>query len=523
MTEFVMLNLNNQNIVSVNQDIADRLNHKGASKQDVLKLSFMVEEILLEYQKQFGADAMFEVNIKKRLLSDEIIIKVTGPGYDFRSLKTDMDIVQHLNADNRHIISWRYKNNCNNIVILPSVRKTVPAIVWILLAVLLAVGVSFLCRVLPKDIADFLCDTAVPGLYGVMYSILCMIAGLLIFFSTLSSIVHIGSIETLKSSLKRILTRSLLNSIGIIAVCSAAMCFFISDEGSAGSFSFSGIFQLLVNMIPRDIFTPFIEGNMMQIVVLSFVVGIVLLIIGRVGSGVLTFAETGTQVINFSMQVFCRFLPLFVFLNVFSVIPTVSSISFGEIGIPVIIGVLVVLLIMVIETAEVCLFHKIDMRSYTQAVMPGTIVCLSTASSSAAIDSIKKGMVTLDVDKEFVDFSLPLELVFYKPFAIIIVFISVLTVSQTMDYNLTGSIIAMVAVLALIIGFACPAVPGGMLSCLTVLTTQLSLPVGAMAVMILIATVFDYIGGALSVYSIQTEIVGLAHRCGKIQNKKPRT
>lgn len=518
-----MINLNNQNITAVNQDIADRLIQKGASKQDVLKLSFMVEEILLKYQTQFGVDAMFEANIKKRLLSDEIIIKVTGPGYDFRSLKTDMDIIQNLNADSRHIISWRYKNNCNNIVIIPSVRKSVPDIVRILLAVFLAVGLSFLCKVLPQDVTAFIRDTAIPGLHGVMYSILCTIAGLLVFFTILSGIVHIGSIETLKLSLKRIITRALLNSIGIIAVCSAAMCFFISDERSAGSFSFSGVFQLLGNMIPRDIFTPFIEGNMMQIVVLSFALGIVLLVTGSVGNGVLAFAETGTQVINFSMQIFCRFLPLFVFLNVFSVIPTVSSMSFGEIGIPVVIGVLVVLLIMMIETAEVCLFHKIDMRSYIRAVMPGTIVCLSTASSSAAIDSMKKGMDTLGVDKEFTDFSLPLELVFYKPFAIIIVFISVLTVSQTMGYNLTGSIIAMVAVLALIIGFACPSVPGGMLSCLTILVTQLSLPAGAMAVMILVATIFDYIGGALSVHSIQTEIVGLAHRCGKIQNKKPRT
>jgi len=513
-----MKNLSNDNIAFDIQTLTAMLEERKYARRDVLRLAIMVEEILLNYQEKSGTDTLYEINFKKRFTVDRISIKVNGPAFDCRITDPDSEEqILHRMLAGGDCCSWYYKKNCNRITILPPARKTIPDIVFIFLALFLSIGAYALCKVLPEGISTLISDMVIPGLSDIMYSILRMIAGLLIFFTIFSSIVHIGSLETLKSTLKRILSKSFLDAAGIIAVGAIILSFFVSSEAASGKFDFSGIVQLLGDMIPRDIFTPFTNGNMMQITIIALVCGILLLIIGRTDDTILSLIETGQSAVVFSMTYFCKFLPFLVFLNVFTVLPSFQSVSLNDIILPVALGIGMVLFIAAVETVKVCLLHKIKFSAYIKAIMPATLITLTTASSSAAIDSIKSDLRSLGVNRDFTDLALPLELVFYKPFSIVIAFTGVLSVSLTMGHPLSVASIISWAILAMIINIACPSVPGGMLSCLTILYTQLQLPEGSMGILILMSTIFDYIGGGLSVYSIQTAITGLAYKSENIK------
>lgn len=505
-----------ENIAADLQTTQNELARKKYARRDVARVSLITEEVLLKYRDRFGEDVPYAVDIQKRLFSERLVIRTEAPAFDCRKGESEeeIDILRLLSTDGIRDFHWQYKNGCNIVTILLPVRKAIPDLVRVLLAVLLAVGAWFLCRALPAEANAFISDTLVPGLYDLLYDILLMIAGLLIFFTTLSGIVHLGSMEKLKSVLKQIGPRIFLNCAGIIAVYAIVLLFFADLGGTGGSFDLTEILRLLADMIPRNIFSPFITGNIMQITVLALVTGVLLLAVGE-NEGVAGMIKTGQRTTAYAMQYYCRFLPLLVFLNIFSVIPSFSKISLGTVIVPVSVGIAVVAVIMVLETAMICFSNRLKPSVYAKAVMPATMIGLATASTAASMDMIKKDMKTLGVDPDFTDIALPLELVFYKPFSIIIAFAGVSMVSAVFSYPLSAGTILSLSLLTLIIAFACPSVPGGMLSCLGILCTQLLLPEGSMGILILTATLFDYPGGALSVYSIQTEVAGLGFRFGR--------
>ena len=515
-----MKKLQNESIEADLQLTTNELRRKKYSRWDTVRISLLTEEILLKYRDQFGEDVSYEVGIRRRFVFDRIVITVEGPRFDCRDgePESEEDLLQYLSKGSSQDFAWQYKNGCNIITILLPNKKTLPDIVRVVLAVFLAVGAFFLCRLLPSETQAVISDQLIPGLYGIMYDILIMIAAFLIFFSVLSGIIHISSLEQLKSVLKRVGSRAFLNSFGIIAVYAIVLLFFVDSGSFADSFSLNGVLQLFADMIPRNVFSPFIDGNIMEVTVLALAIGILLLAVGENGSAEGTIDKC-QRIVSHAMQFFCKYLPLLVFLNIYSVIPSFSTISPQSILLPSGIAICVILVIMVVETVEICLNNKLRISEYVKTIMPATIITLATASSTAAIDAMKKAMKKLGVAQEHTNLILPLVMAFYKPFAIIIVFAGVSTVSMTLNHPLSVGMILNLSVLALIIAFACPAIPGGMLSCLSILSSQLLLPEGSMGILILIATVFDYIGGAFSVYSLQTETAGLGFRFGRKTKK----
>lgn len=516
--------LTNANIAEDIRAITSALELKKYAKRDILRLTLTAEETLLQYQDQFGEETLYEIGIRRTLLIERISISVRAPKFDCREQNQDSEaaILRRMAADDEKTIIWQYKRDCNTVMLFLPMRKAIPGIVWILLAVLLSVGAYALCGMLPARVSTAISDAVIPELYNIMYAILRMIAGLLIFFTILSGIVQLGNLGALKSTIQRIAARTVLNDLGIIAVCVIALSFFAAKGEADSGFDFAGILYLLADMIPRDIFNPFINGNMMQITFLSVAVGILLLVVGRADAVMQSLIETGKRVMVFSMQFFCKYLPVLVFLNIFTALPSFKGVSAKDILIPTAVGLGVILLMMLLQTAGLCFRWKHNAAEYVKAVMPATLIGLTTASTSASLDGIKKDLRLLGVEDGFIDLVLPLEQTLYKPFSIIIIFAGVLAVSLTMEFPLSPGVIVNAAVLAVVIAIACPSVPGGMLSCLTILCTQLQLPEGAMGILILFATIFDYFGGALSVFSLHTDVVGLAHRLGKVAPKEKR-
>lgn len=516
-----MKELNNENIKESLQSLSDKLSIKKLARYEVLRLLILTEETLLKYQDEFGSEVLFDICIHKHLFSFAIKVIIQAPKFDCRNIEqsSDIDILKYMVTNKDQIFSWNFRNNCNIVTIIHQLNNKLLDIVKLFSAFIFAIGLFKLSQILPSNISYFISEVIVQNLNNIMFKILQMIASFFVFFSILSSFLNISYLETLKDTIKRIFLRTFLNSIGIIFIFALILYFFISSSSTIINFELTQISNLLINMIPTDFFTPFIDGNIMKITILSVILGIILLLVCKNNKTTYDLVEIGFNVSQFSMRYYCKFIPLLIFLNIYSIIPSFESLSLKKLLLPIILFIGAVIFIIVVETIEVCVFHKIRIPNYIKAVLPGTIVTLTTASSFAAIDNIKNCMKELDIDTKFTDLVLPLELSFYKPFSIVITFVGVLSVSIILGYQISIGTILTISIMALIISFACPSVPGGMLSCLSIICTQLMLPDNSIAILIFISIIFDYIGGALSVYSIQTDIVGLAYRLSKVIKK----
>ncbi len=85
------------------------------------------------------------------------------------------------------------------------------------------------------------------------------------------------------------------------------------SSGGAALSGFSTIYQIILDIVPSDIISPFLNGNTLQIIFLGAAVGIALLILGDRAAAVRTFIEQTNEVVQFLMEAIGDLIPLFVF------------------------------------------------------------------------------------------------------------------------------------------------------------------------------------------------------------------
>ena len=107
------------------------------------------------------------------------------------------------------------------------------------------------------------------------------IMGPIIFFSMVNSITTLETIERLTDLGFKIVLRFLKITLFIIAVSIGVSLLFYSGFGNGSLTIDPGkIVMMLLDLIPRNAFTPFTENNTPQLVILGFVMDAALLLLG---------------------------------------------------------------------------------------------------------------------------------------------------------------------------------------------------------------------------------------------------
>ena len=92
------------------------------------------------------------------------------------------------------------------------------------------------------------------------------------------------------------------------------LSFFSFKSGSVQSGNqFSALYQMVLNIVPANLFTPFSLGNTLQILFVGTMVGITMLVIGRDTQTVADLTEQLGFIIEGMMGFITRLIPVFVF------------------------------------------------------------------------------------------------------------------------------------------------------------------------------------------------------------------
>ena len=106
----------------------------------------------------------------------------------------------------------------------------------------------------------------------------------------------------------------------IRAICVFAIPFFSLKTGDGGKFDFSELFQMVLDIVPGNFFTPFTEGNPMQIIFVAVLIGIAMLILGNKATIAAAFVEQSNYIIQLIMEAVSSFVPVFVFGSILNMI-----------------------------------------------------------------------------------------------------------------------------------------------------------------------------------------------------------
>lgn len=213
------------------------------------------------------------------------------------------------------------------------------------------------------------------------------IAGPMIFLCVLWGVYNIGDIATLGTIGKTMITKFLLMTFVTLVFSMAISIWFFpisSAFGTAGGSGASEIYNMILNIVPRNLVQPFIDGNSLQIIFIAIVFGLGILILDKKMLVVISFVDQMNTLVQFIMGVLGGLVPFFVFVSVLSMILSGAFIKmFSAIKI-VAVYILCLAVTLILYICVLSIRKKISPILLTKKMLPTFLIGVATASSVTA-------------------------------------------------------------------------------------------------------------------------------------------
>ena len=506
-------NFSNSNIDLACEEVGVFLQKSGVERREALRIKLTLEELLLEYQSKFGEEATYKLKCIKRLSAIRIEVEVLGESFNpLESENENGELINGLLADMGLAPTYSYKNGKNYIVFTPK-KKPMSSMVKMLVAIGLSVIAGFLITLLPDNDRLKLSEYFLIPAADLFFGAIAAVSGPFIFLSVLCSVCSMGNTETLGKIGKKTLGAifGYMTLAGLCLTLVATLFYKVTLGGVSGS-DFTKMLDLIYNIVPTNIFEPFINGNSLQVIFIALVFGIAMLILSSKVSGVFALIEQLSAVVKTVMGVVLEALPIALFVIFTNMIAsdTISDLIGSYKMILIIVLLVTVFLVGIIlwismrmKMSPILLFKK---------VAPTFLIALSTASSAAALSTnAKDSNKKLGIDKKLVDFGIPLGQVLFKMSEFAMFIPVVLTFAEAYGIAITPMWLILAYITVWLVSFAVPPVAGGAIMGFTIVFTQLDLPMEAMAIAIALNALTDFPLTAMNVTGWQLIMVDVAN------------
>lgn len=518
--------LDEAGIDTLSQLLSEALLLAGVNSKDIIRLRLAVEEILGLWKSRAEKETICSFRCGTRL--GRMYIEVTAPGRRIDPEEAAYDMAGRMLCANLLAQAglspvYSYQDGINRLALYPSKPQTISPLLQLLLAILSAVGVGLGILVLPPFAGEVAAGVVDP-LFTALMGILQTLASPMIFLSVCWGILNIGDIHTLGRIGKLVLFR-FVGAIFLLTTVTAA-CFvwlFRTESGTAavGENAAAQIYNMILGIIPTNIITPFLEGNSLQIICMAICTGVVLLVLGEKSSALRALLGQINMAVQFMMEVVSRYIALFVFVSLLSLMLSDALSNLGGVVKGLLLGIAACVVWPLLYAMWACLRLKVSFAMVLRKLLPTYLIALSTASSSAALSTnLETCERRLGISGRIVHFAVPLGQVVFKTGAAI--GFLVLAMGLAEFYGVTMSLPWMVTgvLIAGLLAIAAPPVPGGSLTCYTVLLTQLGIPVEAVGLAVAGNVLLDFFMTSCGLACLQSELMLSADKLGMLDRER---
>lgn len=267
------------------------------------------------------------------------------------------------------------------------------------------------------------------------------------------------------------------------------------------------ILDFVLSIIPGDIFSPFVNGNTIQIIFMAMLTGGVMLgMRSRLGE-----AEKLTRQLNLIVQQIFEmvlwFLPTFIYLSILRIglSENLSSLTqFITTLLAFVVGLVVMDLFLL---AVVKIRTRQPILPFLKAAFPSVMIALLTQSSAATFSEASSNMTDhLGIRKKLVDFGLPIGYILCKPASTMWMMLLSSTCMIISNIPITPVKMITLILVAVILCVAMPPVPGGAMVCYTLLFSQLGIPNDMLALLSVFELAIDALATTNNVFALQAEL-----------------
>jgi len=498
--------LSNSNIQEFNDALDGFIKGLRIQNHNKTWLRLSLEEALLKYRDVFGQDAAFSYAIKKRFATLLVEISVCGRPLNVLHPEGEegkgSDILDNLfnNADGQ--ILYNYKNGQNIISVsmpIEAPKLKLPGSPS-LHAIILAIIAGLLLKLLSADSITVLVDSYISPVYSSLMGALKGLMEPVIFISLVIGICALDDLKTLSTIGKKTLL-SFLKLSSLMFLVTAVVCVFVfpSKGASAQAFNLADLVALLLASVPSNIIAPFYEGNMIQIVVLGFVSGIVILILGEKAATIKKFILEFKFFFFTILEMFTKLLPTVVFLSVVKVILTINISDSATVWKIIVVDQALVILVAIASLVITSARTKTPLKVLLKKVFPLFNVSFMTGSSTATIPEFYMRLPKyFGIDETYSNYWIPLSNAFFSPSTIVALIVYAFFSAQMQGVGLSVGWLVILYIMIIQIGMATPRIPGGIIASCTILFAQLGLTTDQLGIIMAANVLILYLDTAVA-------------------------
>ena len=497
------------------------LNECRVSKRDNLRVQFAMEDQLLNICEHFEEKAKCTFVAGKRFGVPYIFIQYEGERFDPSS---DFELSERLLANLGLTPQWSYQNGVNTLY-LRAPRKPLKSEFFLLIAVVSAVLIGLLKFVLPQDALSAVSSVALTPVSDAFMNVLNTFIRLMIFFSVIMGICSADSLKDFRTMGRTVIGRLVSRSVLGTGLCVVLLClipvFHFSIGAGSGTLQIDDLVSLLFSAFPKDPFTPFIEGNMLQIVFMAVLIGCVLLVLGNKVSEINIAVEKLTDLFMQVIEGVCKLLPVYIFVSLVTLIWSNDAEIFVNLWKPIVVCIVFCFALMIGKIGFSAARLRINPIRLFSKMKKTVLIGLLTASASTALsEMIDINEKKLGISERLNRFSLPLANLLCASTcgAAFVIILCYMAEYHSVSVNIGWFI--NLWILCSVMSMATPPVSGGMLAILGILMTQLGIPSSGLAVAALLGIVTDFIATSSRIGIIHCEILLQANKLNMLDRNK---
>ncbi|MBR5337383.1 MAG: dicarboxylate/amino acid:cation symporter [Lachnospiraceae bacterium] len=453
-----------------------------------------------------GDDREVSIILKNRLGTITIELSAPGEAYSLAEnmASANIDMESYVADDTRETIrnimlrsladGLKYKNrNGKNYIIMTLVRARHAFLLFTMGALVMGVIVGLIATgLLSPDINNVINSEVLVPIKDMYLSALKMVVAPVVFFSIISCIMQFSDISALGRIGAKVFGTYLFTTVVAAFVGIGAFNLFkpgniaLAEHVEANITSITtqhvdfSIKDMIMNIIPTNIIDPFQKSNMLQLIFMAILFGIATALLGKYAASLkILFKELNDLFLKVTTMII-KVMPIAVFCSMMSMMVTMGAESLISV-----LGIILTFLFgLVCMMAVYCLLMVVVGRlnpiPFIRKYAATMIQVFSMASSNAAIPlNMEACEKKIGIDKKIYTLSIPLGATVNMDGTCVHMAVFALALAKIYGVEITTGALVSMVISIIVLSIGAPGIPGSGLICLSVLLTQLGVPVEA--------------------------------------------
>lgn len=377
-------------------------------------------------------------------------------------------------------------------------RLKIPGIpIQLILAVILAIIAALAFKPLPLEY-EF------SQIGNVFMDGLKMIIVPLAFISITNAVIKLGSQQLKHLSIYFVplfVCMCLIGfAIGYILMAVLPITSFEIESTTVNAPHAPTVLEFIRSCIPVNPFKSLVTGNMLQVIVLSFFVGIASLKLKN-KNAVVHGLDTAQQICIRMTNIIMRIAPLGVFCLLYPVVSkNLSGVvtAYIQMTVALIIGIVIYMVCCSIPVLYLCKVHK-PLAYFKTIILQDIVGAIAGGSVTYLAPRIKNLKENTDLNPDIIDFFIPLTAILTRMGSAICVAIYTVFAASIFNVTLSPEQIIVCAFLTIIALMCAPGIIGGTLMDCAIIWAAVGIPIEAIAYIAGIDYIIDVIRTVLNV------------------------